>query len=131
MQLRAQIAVIPFAAATYDQASSDTDLKVGVDFSWKPSPKLELAATANPDFGAVEADDVVLNLTASETFFPEKRLFFLEGNEVFSIMPRDDFSSIYRVALNEDYATTSRRTYLKDFIPVPVSPSILCDWWHR
>ena len=121
VQPRAQIAVIPFAAATYDQASSDTDLKVGVDFSWKPSPKLELAATANPDFGAVEADDVVLNLTASETFFPEKRLFFLEGNEVFSIMPRDDFSSIYRVALNEDYATTSRRTYLKDFIPVPVS----------
>ena len=121
VQPRAQIAVIPFAAATYDQTSSDADVKVGIDFSWKPSPKLELAATANPDFGAVEADDVVLNLTASETFFPEKRLFFLEGNEVFSIMPRDDFSSIYRVALNEDYATTSRRTYLNDFIPVPVS----------
>ena len=86
-----------------------------------PRPNLELAATANPDFGAVEADDVVLNLTASETFFPEKRLFFLEGNEVFSIMPRDDFSSIYRMAVNEDYATTSRQIYLKDFVPVPVS----------
>ncbi|MEC8809663.1 MAG: DUF5916 domain-containing protein, partial [Pseudomonadota bacterium] len=110
-----------FAATTYDQANEETDVKVGVDFSWKPSPKLELAATANPDFGAVEADDVVLNLTASETFFPEKRLFFLEGNEVFSIMPRDDFSSIYRMAVNEDYATTSRQIYLKDFVPVPVS----------
>ena len=64
---------------------------------------------------------MVLNLTASETFFPEKRLFFLEGNEVFSIMPRDDFSSIYRMAVNEDYATTSRQIYLKDFVPVPVS----------
>ena len=121
VQPRAQIGVIPFAATTYDQANEETDVKVGVDFSWKPSPKLELAATANPDFGAVEADDVVLNLTASETFFPEKRLFFLEGNEVFSIMPRDDFSSIYRMAVNEDYATTSRQIYLKDFVPVPVS----------
>ena len=121
VQPRAQVSVIPFAATTYDQAYDETDVKVGVDFSWKPSPKLEMAATANPDFGAVEADDVVLNLTASETFFPEKRLFFLEGNEVFSIMPRDDFSSIYRIALNEDYATTSRQIYLKDFVPVPVS----------
>ncbi|NCF32849.1 MAG: hypothetical protein GWP50_04690, partial [Proteobacteria bacterium] len=121
VQPRAQVSVIPFAATTYDQAYDETDVKVGVDFSWKPSPKLEMAATANPDFGAVEADDVVLNLTASETFFPEKRLFFLEGHEVFSIMPRDDFSSIYRIALNDDYATTSRQIYLNDFVPVPVS----------
>ena len=42
----------------------------------------------NPDFGSVESDDVVVNLTAYETFFPEKRLFFLEGNEVFSTTPR-------------------------------------------
>ena len=47
-----------------------------------------MAATANPDFGAVESDDVVVNLTAFETFFPEKRLFFLEGNEVFITTPR-------------------------------------------
>jgi hypothetical protein len=40
----------------------------------------------------VESDDVVLNLTASETFFPEKRLFFLEGSEVFNVMPRDDLA---------------------------------------
>ncbi|GIS18198.1 MAG: hypothetical protein CM15mP120_01140 [Pseudomonadota bacterium] len=70
-----QIGVIPFAATTYDQANEETDVKVGVDFSWKPSPKLELAATANPDFGAVEADDVVLNLTASETFFQKSGCF--------------------------------------------------------
>ncbi len=121
VQPRAQVSVIPFTALTHDQVYDETEARVGVDFSWKPSPKVEIAATANPDFGAVEADDVVLNLTASETFFPEKRLFFLEGNEVFSIMPRDDFSSIYRIATNEDYATTSRQVYLNEFVPVPVS----------
>jgi len=121
VQPRTQVAMIPFIAATSDQVYNESDVRVGADLSWKPSPKLELSATVNPDFGAVEADDVVLNLTASETFFPEKRLFFLEGSEIFNVMPRDDFSALYRIALNEDYATTSRRIYLNDFVPVPVS----------
>ena len=103
---------IPFAASTYDEVYNEVDNKVGFDLSWKPSPKVEVALTANPDFGAVEADDVVLNLTASETFFPEKRLFFLEGNEVFSTMPGDFFAN-YRVALNEDYATTSSNLFAR------------------
>ena len=121
VQPRSQVAVVPFASATADEASGEVMSKVGVDIAWKPSPKFEFSATANPDFGAVESDDVVLNLTASETFFPEKRLFFLEGNEVFTVMPRDDYQSIYRDAVNEDFATTSRQVYLRDYIPMPVS----------
>ena len=73
VQPRAQVSVIPFSASTYDEVYNEVDNKVGLDLSWKPSPKVEVALTANPDFGAVEADDVVLNLTASETYFPEKR----------------------------------------------------------
>ena len=68
VQPRAQVSVIPFASATADEVSGEVKSKVGVDFAWKPSPKLEFSGTANPDFGAVEDDDVVLNLTASETF---------------------------------------------------------------
>jgi hypothetical protein len=116
-----QVSFIPFAAATHDEVYRDADLRVGADFAWKPSPMLQLSGSVNPDFGAVESDDVVLNLTASETFFPEKRLFFLEGSEVFNVMPRDDFSSISRIALNEDFSTTSRRLYLQDHVPLPVS----------
>jgi hypothetical protein len=40
-----------------------------------------LDATFNPDFGQVEADPAVVNLTAFETFFPEKRPFFLRTDE--------------------------------------------------
>ena len=117
----AQMSVIPFAAATVDEANDDDDLRVGMDLTWKPSPKLELSATLNPDFGAVEADDVVLNLTAFETFFPEKRLFFLEGNEVFSAMPRNSTGNIQRIITNADFASTSRRVFERDFIPTPIS----------
>jgi len=117
----AQTAVIPFVAATMDEANDDDDVRVGMDLAWKPSPKLELTATLNPDFGAVEADDVVLNLTAFETFFPEKRLFFLEGNEVFSAMPRNSTGNIQRIMTNNDFASTSRRVFERDFIPTPIS----------
>jgi hypothetical protein len=116
-----QKSVIPFISTTYDEVYNDTDVRVGADFAWKPSPAAQISASVNPDFGAVESDDVVLNLTASETFFPEKRLFFLEGSEVFSVMPRDDFSSISRIALNEDFSTTSRRVWLQEHVPLPVS----------
>ena len=40
--------------------------------------------TVNPDFGQVEADPSEMNLTAFETFFDEKRPFFLEGKNIFS-----------------------------------------------
>ena len=42
-----------------------------------------LSATINPDFGQVELDPAVLNLSVFETFFPEKRPFFLEDSRVF------------------------------------------------
>ncbi len=43
-----------------------------------------LDATINPDFGQAEVDPAVVNLTAYETFFQEKRRFFIEGAEIFN-----------------------------------------------
>jgi len=48
------------------------------------SSALTLDATINPDFGQVESDQETLNLTRFETFFPEKRPFFLEGSDLFT-----------------------------------------------
>ena len=55
----------------------------GVDVRYGLSSAFTLAATINPDFGQVEADPSQVNLTAHETFFPEKRPFFLEGIDIF------------------------------------------------
>src|SRR4029453_2376050 len=46
-------------------------------------PGLTLTGTVNPDFGQVEADPAVVNLSAFETFFSERRPFFVEGSGVF------------------------------------------------
>ena len=118
---RQQFSVIPYISTTIDDAIHETDYRAGADISWKPSPKFEMTGSLLPDFGAVEADDVVLNLTAAETFFPEKRLFFLEGNEVFDTSPRANVGNIYRVVTNDDFNTTSRKVSLSDYVPAPVS----------
>jgi hypothetical protein len=56
---------------------------VGLDLKYAVTPGLTLTATANPDFGQVEADPAVVNLGAFETFYAERRPFFVEGSEVF------------------------------------------------
>ena len=88
VNLKQQWSVFPYASSSYDRIDSDPLTKVGADFFWRPSTNAQFTATINPDFGAVEADNVVVNLSANETFFPEKRLFFQEGNEVFVATPR-------------------------------------------
>ncbi|MFL5583096.1 MAG: DUF5916 domain-containing protein [Gemmatimonadaceae bacterium] len=61
----------------------DPGLSAGADVKYGLSSNLTLDATINPDFGQVEADPAVLNLSAFETFFQERRPFFLEGNGIF------------------------------------------------
>jgi hypothetical protein len=56
----------------------------GADVKYGLPGGLTLSATINPDFGQVEVDPAVVNLSAFETFFPEKRPFFLEGADIFS-----------------------------------------------
>ena len=85
-----EYSVYPYVASTQDGIGDGDSSNAGIDLFWRPSTYLRLSATLNPDFGQVEADDVVVNFTAFETFFPEKRLFFLENREVFVTSPRKD-----------------------------------------
>lgn len=57
----------------------DQQLSLGGDLKLGITPNVTLDATVNPDFGQVEADPAVVNLTAFETFFSERRPFFVEG----------------------------------------------------
>lgn len=56
---------------------------VGLDLKYGITSNLTLDATFNPDFGQVEVDPAVVNLSAFETFFPERRPFFVEGAGIF------------------------------------------------
>ena len=56
----------------------------GLDFKWGLTSNLTIDGTVNPDFGQVEVDPAVVNLSQFETFFSEKRPFFLEGSQIFN-----------------------------------------------
>ncbi len=66
------------AGGTEVSGSTGLDVKIGL------TSNFTLDATVNPDFGQVEADPSVINLTAYETFYAEKRPFFLEGRKILS-----------------------------------------------
>jgi hypothetical protein len=63
--------------------SSSYGMSAGMDVRYGLGPSTTLSATINPDFGQVEQDPSVLNLSIYETFFPEKRPFFLEDSRTF------------------------------------------------
>ncbi len=85
---RRNIQVTPYTVgnATRDseESTSSTTGDIGADIKIGISSNITLDATINPDFGQVEADPAELNLTAFETFFPEKRPFFTEGVSIFN-----------------------------------------------
>lgn len=68
----------PFYKKNQYWASIGADFKVGL------GSNLTLDGTINPDFGQVEVDPAVVNLTAFETYFSEKRPFFIEGSSIFA-----------------------------------------------
>lgn len=69
----------PIAARLRFVKARDVGLAAGGDIRLKLPQSLTLTATVNPDFGQVEADPAVVNLSAFEIFFPERRPFFLEN----------------------------------------------------
>ncbi|MEO5798730.1 MAG: DUF5916 domain-containing protein [Gemmatimonadales bacterium] len=86
---RAEIA--PYVVARNEPLRSagglerDQGFSIGGDLKYAVASNLTLNATVNPDFGQVEADPGVLNLSAFETFFSERRPFFVEGKGLFSV----------------------------------------------
>src|SRR4030042_1070654 len=67
----------PFYKGNQYKTALGADLKFGL------GTNLNVDVTINPDFGQVEVDPAVVNLSAFETYFPEKRSFFIEGNNIF------------------------------------------------
>ncbi len=81
-----------YVKATYDKKEEGNPFQTGrkyrgtagIDGKVAVTNDLTLNFTINPDFGQVEADPSVVNLTAFETFYPEKRPFFVEGKNIFN-----------------------------------------------
>ena len=87
--------VFPYVSVLSDQVNEQTDYRAGVDLFWKPSSDFQLTATVNPDFGQVESDDLVIDFSAIETFYSDKRPFFTENQTPFQLSTPEDGELIY------------------------------------
>lgn len=89
---RRNIQVFPYLLTQVDtregeqpgKRQADERFDAGTDIQIGFGPNVTLNATINPDFGQIQSDPATLNLTAFETFFPERRPFFTEGSQFFS-----------------------------------------------
>jgi Domain of unknown function (DUF5916)/Carbohydrate family 9 binding domain-like len=70
-------------ASGYSAEDWDKLGNIGADIKYGVTPDLTLSATVQPDFGQVEADPSLLNLSPFETYYSEKRPFFIEGAQFF------------------------------------------------
>jgi hypothetical protein len=102
----------PFARRGEPTARVGGDVKTGL------GPNLTLEGTMNPDFGQVEADPAEVNLTAFETFFTEKRPFFVEGASLFQ-SPGQTYYYSRRIG------APPRGTASGDFVDSPRATTIL------
>jgi hypothetical protein len=82
---------IPYGIASHEE-DVGSNFEVGGDFRWRPTNSLGVDLTVNPDFALIEADVEVINLSRFELFIPERRPFFLEGNEMYSQRIRQFYS---------------------------------------
>ncbi len=90
-----RIELVPYAVASADsfpaeagnpfRDGSASEIDGGIDGKIGVTNNLTIDFTVNPDFGQVEADPSQVNLSAFETFFEEKRPFFIEGNNIFDL----------------------------------------------
>ena len=95
----------PYITASNEKTSNDTDIKAGAEVFWKIDSGSQLNVALNPDFGQVESDDVVINFSAMETFYADKRPFFSENQSMFDV---DGYRFLYvintrRIGASPDY----------------------------
>jgi len=108
-------------------------MRAGLDVKDRLTSNLTLDATVNPDFGQVEVDPAVLNLSAFETFFPEKRPFFVEGAQIFDFggfscnfcSNVEGMSSFYSRRIGRAPTGASLATDTNRFADVPDATTIL------
>jgi len=102
----------------------------GLDLKYALTSNLTLTGTLNPDFGQVEVDPAVVNLSEFETFYPEKRPFFTEGLNIFAFgdsPARSHFNFFFppRLFYSRRIGRSPQGSVDADWVAAPVETTIL------
>lgn len=102
----------------------EAEARAGLELSYGLGSAFTLDATVNPDFGQVEADPAVINLSAFETFLDERRPFFVEDARVFDFSLSGGRNSLF-YSRRIGRRPHGRAPSGADFADVPESSTIL------
>ncbi|MBE1299620.1 MAG: hypothetical protein GJ680_06900 [Alteromonadaceae bacterium] len=79
-----------YITSNYNLNTDSQETNIGLDVTWKPSANQQLIATAQPDFGQVESDELIVNYSAIETLRTDKRPFFTINQSLFDVRGPND-----------------------------------------
>jgi len=89
---KSRLNFFPYVSSNQNSITKFNDNKIGAEIFYNSGTGTQINATFNPDFGQAESDDVVINFSAQETFYSEKRAFFNESQSLFNINNYDRYS---------------------------------------
>ena len=89
---KSKLNFFPYVSSNQNSVTKFEDNKIGAEIFYNSGTGKQINATFNPDFGQAESDDVVINFSARETFYSEKRAFFNENQSLFNINNYDRYT---------------------------------------
>ena len=89
---KSKLNFFPYVSSNQNSVTKFDDNKIGAEIFYNSGTGKQINATFNPDFGQAESDDVVINFSAQETFYSEKRAFFNENQSLFNINNYDRYT---------------------------------------
>jgi hypothetical protein len=89
---KSKLNFFPYMSSNQNSVTKFDDNKIGAEIFYNSGTGKQINATFNPDFGQAESDDVVINFSARETFYSEKRAFFNENQSLFNINNYDRYT---------------------------------------
>ena len=95
----------PYVSKTYNSVSGFNENKIGAEVFLNNGKGKQVNLTVNPDFGQAESDEVIVNFSAQETFYSEKRAFFNENHALFNLSHYDRYRVINtrRIGASSNY----------------------------
>ena len=103
----------PYISTTNDFIENNSSINIGGELFWDIDFQSKLDISINPDFGQVESDDVIVNFSANETFYPDKRPFFTENQSLFEITGQDlRFINTRRIGAIPDKCSNTDKSHL-------------------
>ena len=91
---RSKLNFFPYFAFNKNTPQNFQESNIGAELFYNSGKGSQINLTVNPDFGQAESDDVIVNFSAQETFYKEKRAFFTENQSLFDISNYERYSII-------------------------------------